>query len=161
MLTLKRLSVHKRMSEETTAFNADVYWKGKFIGPAENTGKGGCTHIRPGGDHAAYTEAQAWARTQPMMLDGKQATAHGGELMFLTLDEAVDEVVYRESSLKELRRLLKAKTVFVQADKPGYFAYKAAFTPELEARIKADHPGATILNALPEEQALKIFMEQC
>lgn len=42
---LKRLQVHARLSEETTAFTADVWIDGKRVGYAKNDGHGGETFV--------------------------------------------------------------------------------------------------------------------
>lgn len=45
LVTLKKLSIYDRMSEETTCFVADVYVDGKKVAIAQNDGRGGNTHV--------------------------------------------------------------------------------------------------------------------
>ena len=48
-IELKRFTTNARLSQETTAFAADVWVDGKKAGTAENDGRGGCTlvHLDP------------------------------------------------------------------------------------------------------------------
>lgn len=66
-ITLKRLKVYPRLSEETTAFNADVYADGVLIAYAQNDGHGGETRIDAAKPElrAKVAEAEAWAKTLP------------------------------------------------------------------------------------------------
>jgi hypothetical protein len=45
-IELKRFTTNTRLSQETTAFAADVWVDGKKVGYAENDGHGGCTLVR-------------------------------------------------------------------------------------------------------------------
>ena len=44
---LRRVSYSATLSQETSAFTADIWVDGKKAGSAENHGTGGCTNIRP------------------------------------------------------------------------------------------------------------------
>jgi hypothetical protein len=44
-IELKRFTTNARLSQETTAFAADVWVDGKKVGTAENDGRGGCTMV--------------------------------------------------------------------------------------------------------------------
>ena len=44
---LKNIKFAEHMSEETNAFTADVYYKGKKVGYTKNDGRGGCTFTHP------------------------------------------------------------------------------------------------------------------
>jgi hypothetical protein len=44
-LELKKLAIYPRLSEETTAFNADVWIEGKKVAVAKNDGHGGMTFV--------------------------------------------------------------------------------------------------------------------
>ena len=45
-IELKRFTTNARLSQETTAFAADVWVDGKKVGHAENDGHGGCTLVQ-------------------------------------------------------------------------------------------------------------------
>ena len=60
-IELKKLKVHEDMSEETTAYTAEVHVNGKLAFYASNRGHGDADHFRPVG---AVTEADvnAWLK---------------------------------------------------------------------------------------------------
>ena len=45
MLTVKGVKYYEAMSEETSCFTATVYFDGKRVGTAQNSGHGGSTHV--------------------------------------------------------------------------------------------------------------------
>jgi hypothetical protein len=123
LITLKKLKIIASMSEETTAFTAEVHFNGKLVGFAKNSGRGGCTDVDPafGKDEskspairAAFAEAEAWAKTQPDKLEAELAKdprvaairASRGETTdpnpkHNRLDSYIDELVYREDQRKQ------------------------------------------------------------
>lgn len=50
-VTLKRLTVAQRLSEETLCYSADLYLDGRKAATVSNHGQGGQTEIRPCGEH--------------------------------------------------------------------------------------------------------------
>lgn len=66
-LQLKRVSFSERLSQETNAFAADLWFKGKKVGYVENDGHGGCTNVQPYGLETmeAFKQAEAYAQTLP------------------------------------------------------------------------------------------------
>lgn len=63
-ITLKKLRIVERLSQETTCFTADVYVDGVKAGTAENHGQGGPTNIHP---FALRDRMEAHAKTLPMV----------------------------------------------------------------------------------------------
>jgi hypothetical protein len=61
---LKKLKIHLDMSEETTAFSAEVWFRKKLVGYAKNDGHGGSTFVRQSEKGAMHT-AEEWASTLP------------------------------------------------------------------------------------------------
>jgi hypothetical protein len=63
---LKRISYNARLSQETSAFAADIYVDGVKAGTAENAGHGGNTncslHLLPADDRRVI---EAWIKAQP------------------------------------------------------------------------------------------------
>jgi len=60
-IELKRFTSNARLSQETTAFAADVWVDGKKAGFAENDGHGGCTMVRL--DPAVRDKVEAHGKT--------------------------------------------------------------------------------------------------
>jgi len=67
-IELKKISVYERLSEETTAFNAEIYADGVNIGYAKNDGQGGCTwyHAHEG-KQDLMKKAEEYAKSLPPM----------------------------------------------------------------------------------------------
>jgi len=98
MIALKKLKIHKDMSEETTAFTAEVHFNDALVAYANNTGKGGCAQVIPAdrGDSISrgiirngLAEAVAWVKAQPVR--GEEGKLH------TSLPDYLDEVVFVES----------------------------------------------------------------
>jgi hypothetical protein len=93
---LKRLQVYERMSQETTAFNADVWIDGKKAGTAENAGHGGNTNVRVA-DRALAAALREYGKTQVP-----------AEYKFSPGDEwIVDDLVEKARAAKETARVAK------------------------------------------------------
>lgn len=121
MITLKKLSIHTALSEETTAFTAGVLFNGVLIGFAANTGKGGCTDVRPalGRDEskypvirAAFVQADAWAKTQPDKVMAASGLDHDAkhDCIGSYVDEIVDAEVSRRERAAFIGRNLRSAT---------------------------------------------------
>jgi len=65
-LQLKKVHFSEQLSEETNAFTADIWFRGKKVGYAKNSGRGGCTDIHSYDlGREALQEAEAYAKTLP------------------------------------------------------------------------------------------------
>ena len=124
-IELKKIKVYDRMSEETTAFTADVYINGKNVGTAKNDGHGGETdlqfyHAQGSPLRKLCDEAEVWARTLPdriiMLGDGQHSIKV--ELVDL-IDDQVDEFLKN----KEVAKREKAGLKQIQWGKPNGGSY--------------------------------------
>ena len=91
-IELKKLRVYKHLSEETTAFSADVYVNGKNVGTARNSGEGGETnlqfyHLQDSPLRKLCDEAYAWAAALPPIKLG------GGREWKMDLPTYIDDLV--------------------------------------------------------------------
>jgi hypothetical protein len=91
-LQLKRFSSNERLSQETTAFAADVYLDGKKVATADNDGHGGETCVH-GLSAEANAALDAYEATLPPGLGG----ANGSKT---TIEAAVDQLVEGELQKK-------------------------------------------------------------
>ena len=68
---LKKVKVAKSLSEDSTAFTADLWWRGSLIALVSNHGRGGNNSIRPATRDGweVLDEFEAWCRTQPPRID--------------------------------------------------------------------------------------------
>ena len=86
-IELKKLKVAEHLSEETTAYSADVYVNGKCIGYAQNNGQGGETDIRchfpaDSSERILCAEAEAWGYRTATLFRGRR-TAFTYDVGFL------------------------------------------------------------------------------
>jgi hypothetical protein len=93
---LKRLQIYERMSEETTAFNADVWIDGKKAGTADNNGHGGNTNVRID-DRALAAALREHGRT---LMPAEYKSTPGDEWV-------VDDLVEKARAAKEAARVAK------------------------------------------------------
>jgi len=132
-LSVKNYKAYPRMSEETVAFNADIYVDGKKIGDVRNDGNGGC-HMYYWSDRAAGEALEAWAKEQKTEFD------------FEKLDQILDKIFIGIEEEKQLRRWCKTAAYFqLKGDNVDQWRsvtiirngkrVKAPFTPEIEAWI--------------------------
>lgn len=100
---LKRLQVFARMSEETTAFAADVWINGKKAGTAKNNGHGGCSFVCID-DPALAAELRTHGVTLiPNEYRSERYTPDGAEWL-------VDLLVEQHLNAKKDKRVAKAIT---------------------------------------------------
>lgn len=65
-IELKNIKIYEQMSEETTAFSADIYVGGKKAGYAKNDGRGGCNEYHAySGCIDTIRAAEQFLTTQP------------------------------------------------------------------------------------------------
>jgi hypothetical protein len=136
---LKKLQVYPRISQETTAFNADLWIDGIKAAECSNEGHGGNNHIRFI-DRDLEKHFYAWVKTLPnepvynLPMDGD---------LFITclLDEAMKK--------KDLERHLKTKVLFrLPGDKKDEYRV-VKFTPG-----KRDEALQAVRNKYPQIEEL-------
>jgi hypothetical protein len=108
-IELKKIAVYERMSEETTAFNAEIYANGKNIGYAKNDGQGGCTwyHAHEG-KKDLMKQAEEYAKTLPPI---KYTLYEGGEehSIDMNLEHLIDELVTKYQTEKDNQKFVKKR----------------------------------------------------
>lgn len=109
-IELRKVQVYPRLSQETIAFNADLYLDGKKVGRAENDGHGGQTRV-DGMPYPKFQEINAWvvANVPKETIDMGDGQAY---VMEYDLPSYIDKLVeaYEQSRLdaKEAKRIAKA-----------------------------------------------------
>jgi hypothetical protein len=148
-ITLTKLKVHRGMSEETLCFEAQVLLDGKPFVRASNRGHGACNEYVPL-PGATHTVAQVEEHIRRQRNDAK---------MFEPLDTVIAELIDREEEGKRLKRWLKAGLVAITADNHCLtMTSRNHPLAALRAHALKQHPGARILNDLPFEEALDLFL---
>lgn len=151
-LTLKKVQYSASLSEETSAFTADVYFDGKRLASASNRGCGGPTNIDAyPGQYERLQEAEDYAKTFPNI-----GTIYGEPYDFgmHSVESIVDDLLGDHLTEKDLKRLLK-KTVGIVGTEVRVL--KAPYSPQAAAAFRKQHPDVVLLNELPFAEALKAY----
>lgn len=160
MLQLKNVHFSERLSEETNAFTADIFFRGKKVGYAKNDGNGGCTNISHYPEQREnFQAAEEYARSLPD-IQTTFTKGVGGEPYVITfnLENQVDELFSQWLEKKEIQKFEK-KGIFYQEPNgrrstvfwKGYPIKKLLQHPQGEGLIRAkilelQSAGNTILN---------------
>jgi|ETNmetMinimDraft_26_1059896.scaffolds.fasta_scaffold34952_4 hypothetical protein len=161
-ITVKNLKVAEFASEETLCFQATVYVDGKRAFLASNEGHGGPTNFDPlkfskpevARFRALVADLAKWAKTLP------KGTAHL-DVYDQCLESLVDDAVQKAQDEKRLRKLLKKGTIWTQANgqRAEIRAYRCSPSdPGFRAFVERDFPGAVILNDVPFERAMELYI---
>jgi hypothetical protein len=139
-IELRKVSHYPRLSEETEAFNADLYIDGVKRATVENDGKGGCNMVRP---WQVMEEINKYAATLP-------SEEMFGRMVLISGDYLISKILREHLLQKDLQKLLKRKTVFVIDGK--CYEMKAPHRP-------GTHEKAQILNDMPFDAAFKLYKQ--
>lgn len=120
-IELKSLKVFEEMSEETTAFVADLFINGKKVAYCKNDGRGGCTYYSPYTKElrGLLNEAEAYCKTLPPL----QFEVGSGSMMDLPqdLELVIDGLVEEKEQEKfEKKRDKVCVKAFVFGTKNSY-----------------------------------------
>lgn len=141
-ITLRKISINQRLSEETLAFAAIVVVDGVDAFDASNHGTGGPDLYRklPGynGPDVAVIDAWLEENTTPVDVDGMK--------LEYDLELKVAELLEEHQARKRLDKTLRAKVVVIEESdgKDALFSYKAPPTPENIARIRRQTTGIIV-----------------
>lgn len=150
---LKNVSHSESLSEETNAFTASLYIDGVKFCTVSNHGTGGPDDYS-GVTRSEIERVNAWLKANTPKIE-----SHG-----VTLDNDLELVVGDLLEDWLTRRDLKAamrKDVLWRDSDGKLYAVKIKGRPvgTLIAAIATRHPGAPILNAMPEAEALAIWRQ--
>lgn len=111
-IQLKKVYFSEQLSEETNAFTADVYFKGKRIGYAKNDGHGGCTDVRTYGRETIkqFNEAEEYAKSLPQIEHEFNGKVHKWDS---NLEAVVDDLFTEWLNKKEIQKEQR-KGIFYQ-----------------------------------------------
>ena len=167
IITVRNLKYAAFASEETHCFEATVYVDGKPFCKAKNDGHGGCDmywSIKRGEKgHAVYDQiAELDKRIKKERADewkthtrGDGSTFESGPDFECGVGDAVNEALY----LKDMKGAFRKNTLFTTPAKKGIFQYSNGRddSATMVAFVLDKNPDATVLNTLPEAEALAIF----
>ncbi len=146
-IELKRFTTNVRLSQETTAFAADVWVDGKKVGTAENAGHGGNTNVRL--DPSIRAAVEAYGKTR-VPAEYKSFTS-GAEWI---VDQLVEAELAKKSDKAFAKKLAKVDAKerahndargygsarFRSGDAWSWFGFKPGTDPKAAANaIAAKH----------------------
>lgn len=127
-IELKKISFYERLSQETNAFNADIYVNDKKAGTAENSGTGGPTNTRFT-DRELEKQVEEYCKTLP------PATYPGIEGSFpMDLEMYIDDLLTNYLIAKDIAKAERAaikmmeKSIIVGTDFTNYIPYTFKLT---------------------------------
>lgn len=129
-IELRRFKDYPRLSDETVAFNADLYIDGKKRGGVENDGHGGANFFT---DRAAEREVEAFAKTLPDDPSQYGPIAMNDDYL---ISKMIDELMAERDVVKLVKKMVKvaarvgASHILI-ASKPGLLQGYATSHPDL------------------------------
>lgn len=156
-LELRNIRHYPRMSEETNAYDAVVYRDGKRLCSVGNRGNGGPDEQRPFPPNtmADIKAVDEWlaANTPPIPMPSGKAIAVDLELW-------CGQQLERAIATRELKRRMTKAVIY--ADGGKCYTVKVPYSgalPGVTQRVKAKHPNALILNTMPIDKAVDLYLE--
>ena len=118
-IELKNVKISESLSEETTAFTADIYVDGKKAGYARNDGRGGCTNYHPFQEtRELFNKAEKFTLTLPKIkydFNGKTFE------MDSNMENVIDNLLEKFQSDKDRKKMEKiCLKGFVKSTAIGY-----------------------------------------
>jgi hypothetical protein len=143
---IKKVTVNDRMSQGSICFSLDLYIDGKKFASVENVGRGGShrTHTYPPFTAQDLALVEEEIAQDEFLVD---------DARFEHFDMAINTMILLHDAAKEVKRLTKSKAAFVDGDGIYSSGYSNGRLPDenLFERIRAEYPGAVILNTMSVE----------
>ncbi len=156
MLVRKNIKVHLGLSEETYAYTATVYWHGKKAVEVSNQGHGGCDSQHAVGSVTVKHIGEWCKATLPKW-------KAGGREYDTDLEIWCADQVSRHLKFQDMKRALRARPLFIKPGEKGVFDLRFKGIKKYDERmatiVTERHPGATVLNTLPLDDALALYLE--
>jgi len=141
-IELRRITYNARLSQETSAYAADVYVDGVKRGTTRNDGNGGADMIHP---YTLQQEIDVYAATLPPVTSQDGEFLQSAEIIF-------GDLLADYLTRKDLKRQLAKKTLFVREGKLYSMKMKGL-------RPKDAGTSAVVLNDLPFDEAVVVYVK--
>lgn len=140
-IELKKLKIAEHMSEETTAFTADIFVNGKEAGYAKNDGHGGCTfyHAYEGKRSLMEAAEKHCLTLPPIKYDG----ALGPMEIKMNLEHFIDQLVEDELKKKDQKKFEKRMEKSIMWGVPNANSYR-----EIRQKLPLSSYSVTALQGL-------------
>lgn len=161
-LELKHLRTYPRMSEETTAFDSEVWLTGVRVGHAKNDGRGGMTFFdMVRGDARAKILADAYETKQQARVTAEYTKQIGEPRHTVNVWEwDIDQLVYRAEVQASIKRRTRRSVLMIEDGKEYRFPVGGRSVQAVIAHVREKYPEATVLNNLPIEEATDLVIKK-
>ena len=167
-LELKGFKHAEFASQETHCYEASVYFKGKKIGVVSNEGHGGCDDFTPSGGMDMWKARHRLWEKLSAMLEEEHPTYYceyrKGQSQ-VSMESWCCTQVNKWLAHRDFKKYMKSKVVFTDptSEDPKairYFSFKGvrSITKQHIDHIIAKYPKYNVLNVMPQEEALELWM---
>lgn len=165
-IELKKLKVFESGSQETYCFTAEIWINGNYQGSVRNDGQGGSHIISP---PSLERQINDFGATLPLVDLGIPSHEDPSKPMMVAqnAESLINDLVERHLNAKDLKKLMSKNIVFTRRGERGVFQVKPNISPaiilqspEVRSTMISKHNANFILNMLPFEEALQIYLEQ-
>lgn len=127
-VTLLKLSIHTRLSEETRCFTADIVVDGKVIGEVENRGNGGCNMY-------FWKDRKAGEALQ------KFAEQKYPQYTFEQIDSLIEDIIVEMELAKQLKRWCVKDTVIKLKEhkEEDFIKVRVPYSPIVAQRLRKEY----------------------
>jgi hypothetical protein len=162
-IELRKFAWYPRLSEETNAFNADIYIDGVRSATASNDGHGGSNEMHDIVKGSCQRLVEHCKTLPPVPCEYGEPLAMDADFFISIMVEDLIKEQAKKKQLSKLKRDLTKEIMFTYKDKTGVFSLKLkpthTVTPELISKFRSARPNIElILNELSLEDALALLV---
>jgi len=155
-IELRRITYNAALSQETSAYTADVYIDGELAFHARNQGTGGADFFHKVGRWTEMEVNQWLVANRPQQFFGKFTYDHD-------LEVEVGDLLARELERRRLKRLMRTFVVTIERGQIFQYPLRKRPVDTIISAVLATNPDAIIVNGARDDvlrQALDIHLSQ-
>lgn len=164
-VTLKSIKYSGFASQETSCYQANIYWDGKKVGTIENSGHGG-------GDDARVDDSPAGKEMMAVLARDSRGdeniwAKNDSHRAYWVLEKICGDLLMAHLILKDLKKLTNSLIIYTkkgsnaiwQTGIPKNKANKAETLKRWAAEIAAEADTDQVLNTMPIPEAIQVFRD--
>lgn len=159
-IELKNIKHSDFASHETYCYEATLYFNGKKFASVGNDGQGGSDYFHPYNYDDMPT---SWNELNDRCKNEipKEVSEYFPEGLEISLEHWCNDQVTKFLCLRDYRRTIKNKIVYIHKGEMGVFSWKGCkkLTQQHFDVVQKEFKDHQLLNLLPEDEALEIFMK--
>lgn len=144
-IELRKLQIAKALSEESTAYSAEIWIDGERAFLASNRGTGGCDFYQPVGRYSVQ-EVDDW------LLKNRPPAAYHAVGLPVDLETEVAMLMDTIEITKRLKRLMRTNVVAIKNNEIVSYALKGQDAQKVRAVLLARNPDLAILDPADSAQ---------